>query len=100
MRERPEALNKIGMALSGETNLNGLLQLIVREARHFTEADAGSLRVVDQDYICIHFEVPQNDTLKERALPKPETFKPYSIPITRDRYRQIRSNKTRNPEYP
>jgi HD-GYP domain-containing protein (c-di-GMP phosphodiesterase class II) len=83
-RERLEALNKIGIALSSETDLNRLLELILKEARNFTHADAGSLYLVDQDKGCLHFEVAQNDTLKKRADLKPETFNPYSIPITKD----------------
>ena len=84
MRERLEALNKIGVALSGETNLSRLLELIVKETRHFTNADAGSLYLVDDDSNCLNFEVAQNDTLSKSADLKPETFKPYSIPVTRN----------------
>ncbi len=84
VRERLEALNRIGIALSSETNLSRLLELIVKEARHFTNADAGSLYLADQDNNCLHFEVAQNDTLEKRADLKPETFKPYSIPLTKN----------------
>ena len=84
IRERLEALNKIGIALSSETNLSRLLELIVREARYFTNADAGSLYLVDLDKNCLHFEVAQNDTLKKRADLKPITFKPYSLSLTKD----------------
>jgi len=82
--ERLEALNKIGIALSSETNMSRLLELIVREARNFTNADAGSLYLVDQDKDCLLFEVAQNDALKKRADLKPETFKPYSISLTKN----------------
>jgi len=82
-RQRLEALNKIGIALSSETNLSRLLELIVREARNFTNADAGSLYLVDLDKDCLHFEVAQNDTLKKRTDLKPETFKPYTLPLTK-----------------
>ena len=81
--QRLEALNEIGIALSSETNLSRLLELIVREARHFANADAGSLYLVDLDKNCLHFEVTQNDTLKKRTDLKPETFKPYSLPLTK-----------------
>jgi len=84
IRERLEALNKIGIALSSETDLSRLLELIVEEARSFTNADAGSLYLLDEDSNCLHFEVAQNDTLKKRADLKPETFKPYSIPLSRN----------------
>jgi HD-GYP domain-containing protein (c-di-GMP phosphodiesterase class II) len=84
MTERLETLNKIGIALSSETNLSLLLELIVNEIRSFTNADAGSLYLVDEDNEALHFEVAQNDTLKKRADMKPETFKPYSLPLTKD----------------
>ena len=84
MRERLETLNKIGIALSSETDLSLLLELIVRETRSFTDADAGSLYLVDEDNEALHFEVAQNDTLRKRADMKPETFKPYSLPLTKD----------------
>ena len=81
---RLEALNKIGIALSSEINLGRLLELIVKEARYFTNADAGSLYLVDHDTNCLNFEVAQNDTLKKRADLKSETFKPYSLPLTKN----------------
>jgi GAF domain-containing protein len=71
IRERLEVLNKIGIALSSETDLSRLLELIVEEARSFTNADAGSLYLLDKDSNCLHFEVAQNDTLKKRADLKP-----------------------------
>lgn len=84
MRERLETLNKIGIALSSETNLTLLLESIVRETRSFTNADAGSLYLVDQDNGALHFEVAQNDTLRKRADMKPDTFKPYSLALTKN----------------
>ncbi len=84
IRKRLEALNKIGVALSSETNLGRLLGLIVKEARNFTNADAGSLYLVDHDKNCLNFEVAQNDTLNKRADLKSETFKPYSLPLTKN----------------
>ena len=81
MTERLETLNKIGIALSSETNLTLLLESIVRETRSFANADAGSLYLVDQDNGALHFEVAQNDTLRKRADMKPDTFKPYSLAL-------------------
>ena len=81
---RLEALNKIGIALSSETHLGRLLELIVKEARNFTNADAGSLYLVDHDKNCLNFEVAQNDTLKKRADLKSETFKPYSLTLDKN----------------
>ncbi|MBW2334722.1 MAG: GAF domain-containing protein [Deltaproteobacteria bacterium] len=81
---RLEALNKIGIALSSETHLGRLLELIVKEARYFTNADAGSLYLVDHDKNCLNFEVAQNDTLIKRAHLKSETFKPYSLTLNKN----------------
>jgi len=81
---RLETLNKIGIALSSETHLGRLLELIVKQARNFTNADAGSLYLVDYDNNCLNFEVAQNDTLKTRADLKSETFKPYSLPLSKN----------------
>jgi len=81
---RLEALNKIGIALSSETHLGRLLELIVKEARNFTNADAGSLYLVDHDKNCLNFEVAQNDTLKKSADLKSETFKPYSLTLDKN----------------
>jgi HD-GYP domain-containing protein (c-di-GMP phosphodiesterase class II) len=84
MKERLEALNEIGIALSSETDLSRLLELIVRETRAFTGADAGSLYLVDRDKNALHFEVAQNDTLGKRADMNLKSFKPYSLPLTKN----------------
>jgi HD-GYP domain-containing protein (c-di-GMP phosphodiesterase class II) len=42
-----EELNKIGAALSAEHHLDSLLELILTKSRHITNADAGSLYLVE-----------------------------------------------------
>ena len=64
LKEQIKRLNQIGIALTGETHLPTLLELIVREVRGFTGADAGSLYSVDRNQL--RFEVAQNDTLAAR----------------------------------
>ena len=64
LKEQIKKLNQIGIALTSETHLPTLLELIVREVRGFTRADAGSLYSVDRNQI--RFEVAQNDTLAAR----------------------------------
>jgi HD-GYP domain-containing protein (c-di-GMP phosphodiesterase class II) len=76
-----EKLNQIGIALSSETNLERLLELIVREARAFTCADAGSLYILDQGML--YFHVAQNKTLKRRPE-APPGFKPYPLPLSKE----------------
>lgn len=54
-------LSDIGRALSGERNLEALLEMIVDEARKFTNADAGTLYIVEDN--CLRFKIVQNDSL-------------------------------------
>jgi HD-GYP domain-containing protein (c-di-GMP phosphodiesterase class II) len=77
--KRIEKLNQIGIALSSELNLERLLELIVREARGFTRADAGSLYTVDDGQLT--FRVAQNETLSGRREPHPG-FKPRRLPLS------------------
>lgn len=64
VQEQLRTLNKIGIALSSERNLQKLLSLILREARRFTHADAGSLYIRQGNSLT--FIVAQNDTLGSR----------------------------------
>lgn len=54
-------LNRIGIALSSEKDLNRLLDLILREARSFVQADAGSLFLKQGEGLI--FIAAQNETL-------------------------------------
>lgn len=56
-------LNEIGTALSAEKNLDRLLEMIVEEARKFTNADAGTLYTMSDDETELHFAIVQNDSL-------------------------------------
>lgn len=51
---------EIGMALSGESNVNRLLEMIVHEAREITRADAGTLYMVDEEGLALNFVILQN----------------------------------------
>ena len=79
LQEQIKRLNQIGIALSSETHLPTLLELIVREVRGFTRADAGSLYSVDRKQL--RFEVAQNDTLAARKNEVYEIFRPYPMPL-------------------
>lgn len=59
-------LSQIGIALSAEKNINKLLEMIVDGARDFTNADAGTLYIVDDENKILNFVIIQNDTLKIR----------------------------------
>ena len=57
-------MSDIGRALSGVQDLNTLLEMIVDQARNFTNADAGTLYIVDNN--TLRFQIVQNDSLKIR----------------------------------
>ncbi len=61
-----DRLTEIGLALSGETRVERLLEMIVDEARVLTKADAGTLYIVDKDSRKLNFSILQNDTMKVR----------------------------------
>jgi HD-GYP domain-containing protein (c-di-GMP phosphodiesterase class II) len=79
LQERLTELNKIGIALSSERNLDKLLDMILREVRKFTRSDAGSLYIKDGDELV--FKMAQNDTI-DRQSGREREFKQLRIPIS------------------
>ena len=61
MPQKIKKLNKIGTALSAENNLDTLLEIIVSEAKLLTNADAGTLYILEEGHL--HFKVAQTDSL-------------------------------------
>ncbi len=59
-------LVKIGLALSAEKQLEKLLEMIVNEARRFTNADGGTLYIKREKEDLLDFAIVQNDTLNVR----------------------------------
>ncbi|MBW1889682.1 MAG: GAF domain-containing protein [Deltaproteobacteria bacterium] len=59
-------LSRIGVALSVEKDINKLLEMIVDETRDLTNADAGTLYILDRDQQCLTFQIMQNDTMQTR----------------------------------
>lgn len=57
-------LSEIGQALSAERNLDKLLEMIVDETRTFTNADAGTLYIKEENVL--KFKIIQNDSMKIR----------------------------------
>ncbi len=56
-----KTLSDIGRALSGEKDLNALLEMIIDKARSFTKADGGTLYIIENDQL--HFKIVQNESL-------------------------------------
>ncbi len=57
---------EIGMSLSGEEDVNRLLEMIIHEAREITDADAGTLYMISEEGTHLRFVVLQNDTMNTR----------------------------------
>jgi len=74
-------LNKIGIALSSEHNLNKLLELIVKEARRFTVADGGSLYIKEGDKL--NFLVAQTESLNT-STEETHSLKSFYVPLTKE----------------
>lgn len=66
LTEHLHHLTDIGLALSGEQNRDRLLEMIVSLARSITNADAGTLYIVDDTGRMLDFVVLQNDTMNVR----------------------------------
>ncbi len=56
-------LTQIGSALSGERNLDTLLEMIVVEAMNFTSADGGTIYIMTPDEKAIAFKILQNRSM-------------------------------------
>ena len=59
-------LTDIGTALSGESNTQKLLEMIVKDAMTLTNADGGTLYIVAPDGKHLNFEIVRNTSLKVR----------------------------------
>lgn len=81
LEEQIRKLNKIGIALSSEQNLNRLLEVIVREARAFTRADGGSLYIRENDRL--NFTVAQTESLDKRG-DKRKPFTSFYLPLSKE----------------
>ena len=79
LKEQIKRLNQIGIALTSETHLPTLLELIVSEVRDFTNADAGSLYTTEGNQL--RFEVAQNNTLTARKDEVSKAFRPFPMAL-------------------
>ena len=59
-------LTRIGTALSAERNIERLFEMIVEEARKFTNADGGTLYIMSDDNRELQFAIVQTETLQIR----------------------------------
>lgn len=59
-------LTQIGLALSSEKDISKLLENIVDQARDLSNADAGTLYIMEDDKEYLRFEILQNDSMNTR----------------------------------
>lgn len=75
-------LVELGIALSAPQGREELNQKILMAARSFTNADGGSLYLVNQDESELHFRIMVNDTLDTFFVSGQETEKPFpALPL-------------------
>jgi two-component system, NtrC family, response regulator HydG len=75
-----QKLIEISIALSSETDLSRLLKMIINELCLLTNADGGSLFLVEDAHL--RFEVAQNKTLMASKGEDFQFFKQFEIPIS------------------
>jgi GAF domain-containing protein len=78
--EQLKILRELGTELSHVQDLDILMEKILSEARHFVNADAGSIYIREGDVL--KFAYTQNDTLQKR-LGKDEKliFSNFALPV-------------------
>ncbi len=59
-------LIKIGIALSSEHNIDRLLEMIIDQARMLTNADGGTLYIVNDNKTALDFAIVHNASLNIR----------------------------------
>ena len=82
--QRLEQLNMIGVSLSGETDINRLLETILTAAKSITRADGGTLYRVTEDKT-LRFEILRTSSLKNYlggTTGNPVPF--YPVPLYKD----------------
>ena len=78
-----EELLNVGIALSGEHDLDKLLDMILIEAQRLTNADGGSIYLAEGDKLI--FKVSRNNTFFKRwgEAKTRQMFKSFEMPITK-----------------
>ena len=76
-------LAQIGLALSHEHQLGSLLEMIVNAARSMTNADAGTLYILDSELRSLRFCIMQNETTRTKinAVDNPDAPIPEPVPL-------------------
>jgi HD-GYP domain-containing protein (c-di-GMP phosphodiesterase class II) len=81
LMDEVKILNKIGISLTSEHDIETLLEQIVYESRKLTNSDAGSLYIVENDQL--NFIVSQTESLAKKYHVQDDHYKIFSLPITK-----------------
>ncbi len=78
-----QSLAQIGLALSQEHQLGAILEMIVNAARSMTNADAGTLYILDREARCLRFCIMQNETARTKinAVTNPDAPIPEPVSL-------------------
>lgn len=78
--DRLQEVIQVAAEINEVEDLDLLMERILTEARHFVQADAGSIYLKDEDQL--QFAYTQNDTLQHRLAPgKKLIYNTFSLPI-------------------
>lgn len=79
-QEKLDSLTRLGIELSRISDLDILMERVLTRARQFTNADAGSIYILENDWL--RFAYTQNETLQQK-LPKGEKliYSTFKVPI-------------------
>ena len=84
-KEKLDKLTYLGIELNQVRDLDILMESVLKYARSFVNADAGSIYIRNREEDTLEFTYTQNDTLQER-LPKGEKliYATFSLPINKE----------------
>jgi len=85
------ALTQIGIALSGETDINSFFKLVLEEAMNFTNADGGTIYTLSEDKQTLDFRIICTKS-KNLNLGMADTAKWPSVPLYNDKGKAIYKN--------
>jgi len=79
-KEKLDSLTRLGVELNQVNDLDILMERVLTEARHFVNADAGSIYIRDEN--SLQFTYTQNDSLQKKLPPGQKLiYSTFTIPV-------------------
>ena len=97
-KQKLQEVLDIGLEVTQIKDIDILLERILTKARHFTNADAGSIYIKEDNVL--RFKYTQNET-EQKKLPagKKLIYSVFSIPVNNQSIAGYVANTGRNPEH-